>query len=326
MNKIDKVSKTNSNNQTNQTLRIWYPGSFYADKPWIDYLKNKFDGEWCFSDIQASKPEWAEFMPDAQYITEFDTLSNEALRFQKQFKPNIIILSLHPGLHEFSDIQNLIDNFTELPDIIVYCDLRTADINLNGYILNEELVRPGCFVVEYKLINWIEKELIYNDLRKIKCIKFSKSEKSWIDFYHQGTPAFRIESGYFNGQCYDNLLKFNIFCFSKNVLKEITPLGFRLPNEHDWKNIINTQSIIDKIMPNKYNGEHHSYLFFSLDGHGDSDKNLINKPDKIRFIRDLDRTVFFSFDNIVLNKSNELELRKIIDFAGYPRFMMKFIK
>ena len=326
MNKIDKASKTNSKNQTNQSLRIWYPGSFYADKPWIDYLKNKFVGEWCFSDTQASKPEWAEFMPDAQYITELDTLSKEALRFQKQFKPNIIILSMHPGLHEFSDIQNLLDNFTELPETIVYCDLRTGGINLNGYILNEELVRPGCFVLEYKLINWIEKELIYNDLRKIKCIKFSKTEKSWIDFYHQGTPAFRIESGYFNGERYENLLKFNIFCFSKSVLKEITPLGFRLPNEHDWKNIINTQSIIDKIMLNKYEGEHHSYLFLSQDIFCDNDGFFSKKPDKSYFIKNWERTIWWSFNNVVLNKSNELELRQIIDLVGYPRFMMKFIK
>ena len=105
MNKLDKNSKTKSDDQTNQILRIWYPGSFYADKPWIDYLKNRFRGEWCFSDTQALKPVWAESMPDEQYITELDTLSNEALSFQKQFKPNIIILSMHPGLHEISDIQ-----------------------------------------------------------------------------------------------------------------------------------------------------------------------------------------------------------------------------
>lgn len=176
------------------------------------------------------------------------------------------------------------------------------------------------------MINWIEKELIYYDLRKIKCTKFSKTAKSWIDFYHQGTPAFRIESGYFNGEWHDNLLKFNIFCFSKNVLKEITPLGFRLPNENDWKNIINTQSIIDKIMPNKYNGEHHSYLFFSQDGFYDSDTFFNINPNKSYFIRDWDRTHWWSFKNVVLNQSNELEIRSIFDLAGYPRFMMKFIK
>ena len=323
MKKIDEYSNTKS---ANQTLRIWYPGAFYADKVWIDYLKNKFIGEWCFSDTQASKPGWAEFTPDSQYITELDTLNNKALSFQKQFKPNVIILSMHPGLHENPDIQKLLDNFTELPETIVCCSLNKADFNLNGYVLNEELERPGYFVAEYKMISWIEKELIYNDLIKIKCIKFSKTEKSWIDFYHQGSPAFRIESGYFNGKWYDNLLKFNIFCFSKNVLKEITPLGFRLPNENDWKNIINTQSIIDKIMPIKYNGEHHSYLFLSLDGFDDNDTFLNIIPDKSFFIRNLDRTICFSFNNIVLNQSNEIELRKIFDFAGYPRFMMKFIK
>lgn len=325
MKKLYEKPKTKSDNKTNQTLKIWYPGAFYADKSWIDYLKNKFIGEWCFSDTQASKPDWAEFMPDAQYITELDTLGNEALSFQKQFKPNVLILSMHPSLHEMSDIQKLLDNFTELPETIVYCELRKGDINLNGYVLNDLLVRPGYFVSEYKMINWIEKELIYNDLKKIKCIKFSKTEKSWIDFYHQGTPAFKIERSYINGK-WDELLKFNIFCFSKSVLKEITPLGFRLPNENDWKNIINTQSIIDKIIPNKYNGEHHSYLFFSLDGFDDYDTFLSIKPDTSFFIRNWDRTMLFSFNNIVLNQSNELELRKIIDFAGYPRFMMKFIK
>jgi hypothetical protein len=323
MKKIDKNLKTKSDKQT---LRIWYPGAFYADKSWIDYLKSKYIGEWCFSDSQASKPDWAEFMPDAQYITKLDTLSDEALIFQEQFKSNVIILSMHPGLHENLDIQKLLDNFTELPETIVCCSLNKTDFNLNGYILNEELVRPGYFVAEYKMINWIETELTYNDLKKNKCIKFSKTEKSWIDFYHKGTPGFRIESGYFNGKSYDNLIKFNIFCFSENVLKEITPLGFRLPNENDWKSIINTQSIIDKIMPNKYNGEHHSYLFLTQDLINNSNTFLSIKPSNSFFIRDWERTACFSFNNIVLNQSNELELRRIIDFAGYPRFMMKFIK
>ena len=109
-------------------------------------------------------------------------------------------------------------------------------------------------------------------------------------------------------------------------MKEITPLGFRLPNENDWKNIINTQSIIDKIMPDKYKGEHNSYLFFPQDQLFYTDTFLTIKPDKSFFIRNWDRTICFSFNNIVLNQNNELELCQIIDFAGYPRFMMKFIK
>jgi hypothetical protein len=147
MKKNDLYSNTKS---VNQSLRIWYPGSFYADKSWINYLTNKFIGEWYFSDSQASKPEWAEFIQDAQFITELDTLSYEALRFQRHFKPNIIILSMHPGLHEISDIQKLLDNFKELPEKIVYSDFNKSDIDLNGYVLNEELVRPGLFVQEYR--------------------------------------------------------------------------------------------------------------------------------------------------------------------------------
>jgi hypothetical protein len=147
MKKLDKNSNTKLNKQT---LKIWYPGAFYADKSWIDYLKNKYIGEWCFSDSQVSKPDWAEFMPDAQYMTELNTLGNEALIFQKQFKPNVLILSMHPGLHEISDIQKLLDKFKDLPETIIYCEGSKDDINLNGYIRNEEIVRPGYFVTEFK--------------------------------------------------------------------------------------------------------------------------------------------------------------------------------
>ncbi len=89
-------------------------------------------------------------MPVALYITELDTLSNESISFQKQFKPNVIILIMHPGLHDNLDIQKLLDNFIELPEIIVCCDTNKSDINLNGYTLNEELIRPIYFAVEYR--------------------------------------------------------------------------------------------------------------------------------------------------------------------------------
>ena len=80
-------------------------------------------------------------------------------------------------------------------------------------------------------------------------------------------------------------------------------------------------------MPNKYHGEHHSYLFLTKDNIPPNSNTFLSiKPDKSFFIRDWERTACFSFNNIVLNQSNELELRQIIDFAGYPRFMMKFIK
>ena len=79
-----------------------------------------------------------------------DTLGNEALSFQKQFKPNVIIISKHPGLHDISDVQKLLENFTELPETIIYCEGSKDDINLNGYIRNEELMRQVVLLLNLK--------------------------------------------------------------------------------------------------------------------------------------------------------------------------------
>ena len=181
---------------------------------------------------------------------------------------------------------------------------------------------------------WDEKELSLKDIKKIKSIKFSKSENSWIDYYHSGTPAFRVEKDYISGLGNlppVDLIKFNIFCYSQKVLSDIIPIGFRIPDEKDWKNIMNNPLIIDKILTykykHKYYGEHDSFLFFGEDNFLNSSSKFLNtKPHKSFFIRDLERTLLFSFNNAILNRSNELVFRNIIDFAGYPRFMMTFIQ
>ena len=177
--------------------------------------------------------------------------------------------------------------------------------------------------------HWNEKELNLKDLKKVESLKFCKSDNSWIENYHQGFPAFRIEKGFIAGR-WDlppvDLIKFNIFCFSEKILNDITPTGFRIPHEDDWNKIKLNQKYIDTIFPQRYNGEHNSFLFFSKNDFLPSVEFLNVKPHKSFFIRDLERTIIFSFNNLILNPSNQLEIRKIIDFSGYPRFMMKFIE
>jgi len=177
---------------------------------------------------------------------------------------------------------------------------------------------------------WKEKELTLKDLKKVKSLKFCKTDASWINCYHKGIPAFRTEKANIIGR-WDlppvSLLKFNIFCFSQSILNEITPDGFRIPDENDWNNIKLSEMHIDEVFPEKYLGEHHSFLFFSKSNFLSMEHHFLSvKPHKFFFIRDLERTISFKFDTITLNQSNQLESRWLIDFAGYPRFMMKFIK
>ena len=177
---------------------------------------------------------------------------------------------------------------------------------------------------------WKEKELKLKDLKKVKSLKFCKTDASWINCYHKGIPAFRTEKAYIIGR-WDlpavSLLKFNIFCFSQSILNEITPDGFRIPDENDWNKIKLSEMHIDTVFPEKYNGEHHSFLFFSKNNFPLGERDFFSvKPDKSLFIRDLERTACFKFDTVTLNQSNQLESSWIIDFAGYPRFMIKFIE
>jgi hypothetical protein len=137
----------------NQNQKIWYPGSFYSDKDWIFYLAKRYEGIWCYSDSQVSKPEWAELMPEATFKCDLDTLSERAKVFEQQFKPEVLIVSNHPGIRDTSDVQSWIDTFTELPEIIVLCSYEAVDFNLNGYLKSESLLRPGFSAVELRKIH-----------------------------------------------------------------------------------------------------------------------------------------------------------------------------
>jgi hypothetical protein len=177
---------------------------------------------------------------------------------------------------------------------------------------------------------WKEKELTIMDLKKIESLKFCETHTSWIEYYHHGVPAFRIEKAFIANsweQSPVDLLKFNIFCFSTKTLIDIIPTGYRIPDANDWDKIKLNQKNIEKIFPQKYNEQHHSFLFFSNNDILSSSSDFLeNKPHKYFFERNLERTIVFQFNNIILNSCNQLELRRIIDFADYPKFMMKFIK
>jgi hypothetical protein len=147
------MTELNHPENPNQNQKIWYPASFYSDKDWIVYLAKRYEGIWCYSDSQASKPEWAELRPEARFICDFNTLSERAKVFQQQFKPYVLIVSNHPDLKDATDIQSWIDTFSELPKIIVLCSYDAVDFNLNGYLKSESLLRPGFSVVELRKIH-----------------------------------------------------------------------------------------------------------------------------------------------------------------------------
>ncbi len=112
---------------------------------------------------------------------------------------------------------------------------------------------------------WIIKELNLTELKRIKNLKYSKTDNSGIEYYHSGILAYRVEKALIQER-WDipalEIIKFNIFCFSQDILNEITPNGFRLPNENDWNEMCEDQLKIDKFIPNKFNGDHNS--FFSM--------------------------------------------------------------
>lgn len=179
-----------------------------------------------------------------------------------------------------------------------------------------------------KIDPWIIKELNLSELKTIKNLKYSKTENSWIEYYHRGIPAYRVEKAHIQER-WDiprlEIIKFNIFCFLQDILNEITPNGFRLPNENDWNEMCQDQLKIDNFIPDKFDGDHNSFCFNDDSFLLSLNHFLTNKPHKSFFIRDFERTYIFGYRNYLLNKNNQLESYNINDLVGYPRFIMKFI-
>lgn len=176
--------------------------------------------------------------------------------------------------------------------------------------------------------HWIIKELNLTELKTIKNLKYSKTDNSWIEYYHSGIPAYRVEKAFIQER-WDiiplEIIKFNIFCFSQDILNEITPNGFRLPNENDWNEICENQIKLDNFIPNKFDGDHNNYCFCNDIFPLSLNYFLTNKPHKSFFIKDFERTALFCFRNYFLNKNNQLESYYKHDLVGYPKFMMRFI-
>jgi hypothetical protein len=138
----------------NQT-RIWYPGSFYANQEWINYLSKRYQGAWYFSDTQSNLPEWVGSIPRARCTINLDTLSETALEFQIKLKPDVIIISNHPGLKCLSEVEQWLNQFIHKPQILVCCFIANVsgnylNENVKGYEMVSELNREGCKVFEFK--------------------------------------------------------------------------------------------------------------------------------------------------------------------------------
>jgi hypothetical protein len=77
---------------------IWYPGSSYADKKWIEYLQNNYSGNWLFSDINEFS-DWLN-LPGERKI--FDTFNFNKLNA----KIDILIISRHSGMRTSEEVIN----------------------------------------------------------------------------------------------------------------------------------------------------------------------------------------------------------------------------
>jgi hypothetical protein len=176
---------------------------------------------------------------------------------------------------------------------------------------------------------WCTTDLSLSELKSTKLIKHANTFNPWINYYHNGIPAYRIEKSiayedYRDGLSFNNFLKFNIFCFRKDVLDTIVPSNYQLPIRADWEYI---QPMIKEYFIRNHDGISTSrYLAFNniLD-QGSSDF-FYKKPDKRHFINDFEKSVVFApFTNILLENEN-LYFLDLIDIVGYPSFSIRLIQ
>jgi hypothetical protein len=94
---------------------IWYPGSAMASQNWIDYLIAEIEGNWTFSD-KYDNWNWAI---DNRYthFTEDTFKAIQNISIARRF--NVLIISKHPGLRCFTDIQSKILSYIR-PEKFVY--------------------------------------------------------------------------------------------------------------------------------------------------------------------------------------------------------------
>jgi hypothetical protein len=182
-----------------------------------------------------------------------------------------------------------------------------------------------------KQSNWALDDYSLKELVGKKYLVESKTYESWIENYHKGIPSYRIEIDYPSGYPVRNLLKFNIFCFHPEILKKITPKGCSLPAGNDWDNLKSDKKINDVLFTftdSACRAHHRKYIFFDYDGFWSPKRNfeILEKPSSSFFIDDPEMTKGINIGNIIFDNINIFHKVRLFDLAGYPRFMIRWIR
>lgn len=139
--------------------KIWYPGSSYAPQNWIDYLVHEINGDWTFSD--QVKPSWDwTLKSNIRVLTSstFDLLKNE--KFYKDI--NTLIISFHPGLKTFQEIEETILKKFK-PKTIIYVK-ELFDNKYNIELQNEITMFEHAGYHNKKIVTLPKLKRIYSDL------------------------------------------------------------------------------------------------------------------------------------------------------------------
>jgi len=178
-------------------------------------------------------------------------------------------------------------------------------------------------IKKVKQSNWALDDYNLKELVGKKYLVESKTYESWIENYHKGIPSYRIE--------FDYLLKFNIFCFQPEILKKITPKGYSLPAGNDWVTLKSDEKINDVLFTftdSTCKPHHRKYIFYDDDSLWSTERNfeILEKPSSCFFIEDPEMTKMFSIGNIIFDNNHILHKVRLFDLAGYPRFMIRWIR
>ena len=87
-----------------KTFRIWYPGSAYASREWIIYLKNQYKGPFLFTDLNSFQWNQEIINKSDEIVDDLDTFSREHRKRIIGYEFDTLILSLHPGLKVAEDL------------------------------------------------------------------------------------------------------------------------------------------------------------------------------------------------------------------------------
>lgn len=109
---------------------IWYLGSAYASENWIEYLFKTYSGRWFCTHIH-NNWTWDTNKNISRFT--FDTLENPNPTFLINRSLHTLVLSRHPGLRTFDEIELSQILANNKPELLIY-DPGTNNGDINQHI------------------------------------------------------------------------------------------------------------------------------------------------------------------------------------------------